>query len=433
MSTHHAVPAKHGQTESKSLPNKAAPGISYFTPAQTPPSGTALSPQPSGAPIPKLFAPLKIRDLTLQNRIFLSPLCQYSAQNGHLTPWHLSHLGGIISRGPGLAIIEATAVVPEGRITPEDSGIWLDSHVDAPFGLKTVVEFAHSQNQKIAIQLAHAGRKASTVAPWLSAGAVAGEDVNGWPKNVKAPSAVPYNEDHATPIEMSERDIEDVKKAWGEAVKRAVRAGFDVIEIHNAHGYLLHEFLSPVSNKRTDRYGGSFENRVRLTLEIVEVTRKAMPEGMPLFLRLSADDWLTHDGFEGESWTVEDSASLAPLLVERGVDLLDVSSGGAHPAQKIVGGPGYQAPFSKKIKKAVGDKMLVTAVGSIKGGKQAEAILTGKGKEEDARGEQELDAIVVGRMFQKNPGLVWTWAEDLECQINVANQIRWGFGGRAGG
>lgn len=270
------------------------------------------------------------------------------------------------------------------------------------------------------------------MAPWLSFGAVATEDVNGWPKNVKAPSAIPYNSDHASPTALSLDDIENLKKAWGEAVKRSLKAGFDVIEIHNAHGYLLHEFLSPVSNKRTDKYGGSFENRTRLTLEIVELTRKLIPETMPLFLRLSASDWLEHDGYEGESWTVADSAKLAPLLAEKGVDLLDVSSGGIHPAQKIKPGPGYQVPAAKEIKKVVGDKLLVSAVGTIVTGTQAEAILTGKGGDE-AKGEEELDAVFAGRMFQKNPGLVWSWAEDLECQIQVANQIRWGFAGRAGG
>jgi 2,4-dienoyl-CoA reductase-like NADH-dependent reductase (Old Yellow Enzyme family) len=402
--------------------------ISYFTPAQEPPSGTASDPQPDGKPIPKLFQPLKIRGLTLQNRIMLSPLCQYSAQDGHLTPWHMAHLGGIISRGPGLAIIEATAILPEGRITPQDIGIWSDKHVEGEYGLRRIVEFAHSQNQKIAIQIAHAGRKASTVAPWLGMDVLATEEVGGWPSNVRGPSAVPYNEDHATPKELSLDDIEELKKAWGAAVKRAVKAGFDVIEIHNAHGYLLHSFLSPISNKRTDRYGGSFENRVRLTLEIVEVSRKEMPESMPLFLRLSATDWLEHSG--EESWTVEESAKLASLLAEKGVDLLDVSSAGNSPAQKIKGGPGYQAGFAKTIKKAVGDKLLVSAVGTITNGKQAQAIISGEG--EQSMGSEELDLIAAGRMFQKNPGLVWAWAEDLGIQINVANQIRWGFGGRPG-
>lgn len=232
---------------------------------------------------------------------------------------------------------------------------------------------------------------------------------------------------------MTLEDIESLKKSWVAGVKRAVAAGFDVIEIHNAHGYLFHNFISPASNHRTDQYGGSFENRTRLTLEIVELTRKEMPKDMPLFLRLSATDWLdVNPEYKGESWTNEDSIKLAPLLAERGVDFLDVSSAGNHPMQKISTGPGYQAPFAKAIKKAVGDKMLVSAVGTITSGKQAEAIVTGKGSEEMAQGEQELDAVVVGRMFQKNPGLVWTWAEELGCQINVANQIRWGFGGRPG-
>ncbi|KAG9233018.1 putative mannose-1-phosphate guanyltransferase [Amylocarpus encephaloides] len=432
MSTHHAVDKNQGQTAHKSgIPNIAAERVPYFTPAQNPPSGTASDPQSSNEQIPKLFTPLKIRGLTLQNRIMLSPLCQYSAEDGHMTPWHMAHLGGIISRGPGLAMIEATAPVPEGRITPEDVGIWSDSHLQGPYSLKAVVDFAHSQNQKIAIQIAHAGRKASTVAPWLSFGAVATPEINGWPDNVKAPSAIPYNEDHCTPTALTLDEIEDLKKKWAEGVKRAVKAGFDVVEIHNAHGYLLHEFLSPVSNKRSDKYGGSFENRIRLTLEIVEATRAAMPEGMPLFLRLSASDWLEHDGYEGKSWTCEDSVRLAPLLAERGVDLLDVSSGGIHPAQKIQGGPGYQTPFAKAIKKVVGGKMLVGTVGTITSGTQAEAILTGKG--EGSHGETGLDLAIVGRVFQKNPGLVWSWADDLGCEINVANQIRWGFGGRAGG
>lgn len=315
-------------------------------------------------------------------------------------------------------MIEATAVVAEGRITPEDSGIWKDSQA---VELKKVVEFAHSQGQHIGIQLAHAGRKASTVAPWLSAGALATEDVNGWPDNVYGPSAIPYNEDHAMPKAMTESDIEELKKAWVAAVKRAVSAGFDVIEIHNAHGYLLHTFISPVSNKRTDKYGGSFENRVRLTLEIVDLTRKEIPDSMPLFLRISATDWLEETDYEGESWTIKDTARLAVLLAERGVDLIDVSSGGCHPKQHIHVRPGYQAPFAKEIKKAVGDKMAVGTVGAITSGKQANDLL-----------EEGLDLAIAGRMFQKNPSLVWTWAEELGVEINVANQIRWGFGGRPG-
>jgi len=400
--------------------NKAAPGISYFTPAQEPPSGTAKDPQSHpeshGGAIPKLFQPLTIRGVTFQNRFMVSPMCQYSADDGHHTAWHFAHLGGIISRGPALTMVEATSVTPEGRITPEDSGLWKDSQIEP---LKRIVEFAHSQGQKIGIQLAHAGRKASTIAPWLSGGAIATEEVGGWPNAVLGPSAIAYNDEHAMPIAMTLDDIEEFKKAWVAAVKRSLEAGFDVIEIHNAHGYLLHNFVSPVSNQRTDKYGGSFENRTRLTLELVDLTRQNVPEDMPVFLRISATDWLEYEG--GESWTVEDSVKLAGLAADHGVDLIDVSSGGNSPRQKIKGGPGYQAPFAKEIKKSVGDKLLVGTVGTIQTGTLANGLL-----------EDGLDLAIVGRWFQKDPSLVWTWAEELGVEINVANQIRWGFGGRPG-
>lgn len=315
---------------------------------------------------------------------------------------------------------------PRGRITPEDSGLWLDAHISM---LQQHVHFAHSQGQKIGIQIAHAGRKASTVAPWLSRAAVATKAVGGWPDDVVGPSAIAFNEDHATPREMTLEEIEELKQDFVSACRRAVTAGFDVIELHNAHGYLLHNFLSPVSNQRKDKYGGSFENRVRLTLEIVDLVRKEIPEDMPLFVRISATDWLEEvEGFGPEnSWTVKDSCKLAQLLAERGVDLIDVSSGGNHPQQKIKGGPGYQAGFAKEIKKAVGDKMYVATVGSITSGKQANELLEG-GKDDQ---DEPLDVVLAGRMFQKNPGLVWTWAEELDTGIYVANQIGWGFGGRA--
>ncbi len=362
----------------------------------------------------------------------LSPLCQYSAEDGHYTMWHLTHMGGIIQRGPGLAFVEATAVTPEGRITPEDVGLWKDSQIEP---LRKIVEFAHSQGQKIGIQLAHAGRKASTVAPWLSSGSVASTEVshlpthvylsktntdkiNGWPDQVYAPSAIAYNEKHVHPKEMTRDDIVRFKAAYKSAVERALAAGFDVIEIHNAHGYLLHEFVSPVSNKRTDEYGGSFENRIRLTLEIVELVRETIPEGMPLFLRISATDWLDETDIQ-EKWDGSQTVELAKILAAKGVDLLDVSSGGNHPAQKIKSGPAYQAPFAKQVKQAVGDKLLVGTVGSITTGSLANELL-----------EDGLDLAIVGRGFQKNPGLVWQWAEELGVEIQLANQIRWGFGGR---
>ncbi|KAL9069644.1 MAG: hypothetical protein Q9157_006098 [Trypethelium eluteriae] len=418
---HHAVTVKV-QGEPHNV-NKAAPGISYFTPAQEPPAGTALGMKEDGKPIPKLFQSLKLRGLTLQNRIMVSPMCQYSAPDGHFTMWHWTHLGGIVQRGPGITFIEATAITPEGRITPEDSGLWKDSQV-AP--LKQIVEFTHIQGQKIGIQLGHAGRKASTVAPWLSSGDIAGEELNGWPNAVVAPTAVPFNERHAKPHALTIADITALKKAFAASVQRALSAGFDAVEIHAAHGYLIHEFLSPVVNDRTDEYGGSFENRTRFLLELVDLVRAELPTEMPLFVRVSATDWLEEvEEFKGkETWTLEQTVELARILAQRGVDLLDVSSGGAHPAQKIKGGPGYQAPFARAIKKAVGDAMAVGTVGTITNGVQANDLLEGKGD------NQPLDLAIAGRAFQKNPGLAWAWADDLGVEVNWANQIRWGFGGR---
>ncbi|KAF2098162.1 NADPH dehydrogenase [Rhizodiscina lignyota] len=411
--SHHAATISNDKIhEEPHNVNKSAPGISYFTPAQDPPAGTSLAPETA----PKLFKPLTLRGLTLQNRIMLSPLCQYSAEDGHLTAWHFTHLGGIIQRGPGLTTVEATAVLPEGRITPEDSGLWKDSQIEP---LRKIVEFAHSQGQKIMIQLGHAGRKASTVAPWLSTGDVATEELNGWPDQTVAPSAIAYNDRHAMPRAMTKKDITELKIAFAMAVKRALTAGFDAIEIHGAHGYLLHEFLSPASNKRTDEYGGSFENRTRLLLETAELVRNLIPDDMPLFVRLSATDWLEETELKDESWTVEQTVKLAMLLADQGVDCLDTSSGGLHELQHIHAGPGYQAPFAKAIKEAVGDKMAVGVVGSITSGKQANQLL-----------EEGLDVATVGRAFQKNPGLVFAWGDELGHPVNMPNQIRWGFGGR---
>jgi 2,4-dienoyl-CoA reductase-like NADH-dependent reductase (Old Yellow Enzyme family) len=227
---------------------------------------------------------------------------------------------------------------------------------------------------------------------------------------------------------MTIAEIDQLKADFVAAAQRAVSAGFDVIELHFAHGYLVSSFLSPAVNTRTDRYGGSFENRVRLALELVDATRAAIPEDMPLFVRISATDWLdTNPDWKGESWTVDDSVKLAQILADRGVDVLDVSTGGNHAAQKVHTGPGYQAVQAKKIKAAVGDRMLVSAVGTIKTGDLAEKIISGTpGDAEDV----PLDLVAAGRMFQKNPGLVWAWADDLEVSINVAHQIGWGFGGR---
>ncbi|KAL7946849.1 hypothetical protein V8C42DRAFT_318929 [Trichoderma barbatum] len=408
------------------IPNVAAKGVSFFTPEQDPVPGSASQAQTSGKPVPKLFTPLQIRDIQLPNRIWVSPMCQYSAHEGFHTPWHITHYGGMAQRGPGLIMIEATAVQANGRITPEDSGIWLDAHVDT---LKKHVDFAHSQNGLIGIQLGHAGRKASTVAPWLSSGATATEEVGGWPADVIGPSNEAFNEHYPKPRAMSLAEIEKFKHDFLSAVRRALLAGFDVIELHFAHGYLVSSFLSPAVNKRTDQYGGSFENRARLALELVDATRQIIPKGMPLFVRISATDWLdTNPEWKGgPSWNVDESVKLAKLLVQRGVDVLDVSSGGNHSQQKVIGGPGYQAPFAKKIKAAVGDTMLVSSVGSIKTGEIAQKLIEGSDEVDDT----PLDLIAAGRMFQKNPGLVWAWADELEVSIVLAHQIAWGFGGRA--
>ncbi|KAJ5537389.1 hypothetical protein N7513_010575 [Penicillium frequentans] len=409
------------QSTRPDIVNKPAEGISYFTPAQVPPAGSAAIPQSDGSQPPKLFQPFKVRGVTFHNRIGLSPLCQYSADDGHMTDWHMAHLGGIAQRGPGLLMVEATAVQPEGRITPQDHGLWKDSQIEP---LRRVVEFVHSQNQIIGLQVAHAGRKASTVAPWLSAGDTASEAVGGWPNNVIGPSDVPFKDEFPTPKAMTKADIEQLKKDWVAAVKRAVKAGVDFVEIHNAHGYLLMSFVSPAVNHRTDEYGGSFENRIRLTMEIAKLTRENVPDDMPVFLRISATDWLEESMPDQPSWRVEDTVRLAKALADSGnIDVMDISSGGNHSKQHIHARPAFQAPFAIKVKEAVGDKLKVGSVGMIDSGHMANGLLENDG----------LDFVLIGRGFQKNPGLVWTWAEELNVEIGMANQIRWGFASRGGG
>ncbi|KAF4826041.1 NADPH dehydrogenase afvA [Colletotrichum tropicale] len=422
--THRITQSQPGVKAEEGRFNEAADNCSFFSPKQIPRPGSAVDPQPSGEPIPKLFTPLKIRGATLQNRIWVSPMCQYSAHEGFHTPWHITHYGGMAQRGPGLMMVEATAVQANGRITPEDSGIWLDAHVET---LKKHVEFAHSQNQLIAIQLAHAGRKASTLAPWLGFETLAGQEAGGWPQDVVGPSDLAWSDKHATPREMTIAEIDQLKQDFVKGAYRSLHAGFDVIELHFAHGYLISSFLSPASNKRTDQYGGSFENRTRLAIELVDAVREVIAEDMPLFVRISATDWLdTNPEWDGPSWTVDESVKLAQILADHGVDVLDVSTGGNHSQQKIVASAGFQAPMAKKIKAAVGDKMLVSAVGIIRDGNLAEKLIRGS----DEEGDTPLDLIAAGRGFQKNPGLVWQWADDLGVDIHVAKQIGWGFKGR---
>ncbi|KAL4783617.1 hypothetical protein BJX76DRAFT_245297 [Aspergillus varians] len=419
------------------IPNPSAPGLSYYTPAQTPPAGTfqeqasnheeGQEPPSPPPPPPKLFTPLKLRSLTLPNRLILAPLCQYSADHttARATDWHLAHLGGIIQRGPGLSITEATAVQRIGRITPQDLGLYEDAQI-AP--LRRITEFAHGQGQRVAVQLGHSGRKGSVVAPWLSGNAMASgaEEVGGWPGEIVGPSAIAWEEGvNAVPRELTGEGIEGVRADFVAAARRAVVAGFDAVEVHAAHGYLLHQFLSPVSNRRADGYGGSFEGRVRLLLEVCEGVREVIPEGMPLLVRISATDWFEFDeGLKGEfpeSWTVEQSVRLAGLLADRGVDLVDVSSGGIHAKSAIAikAGPAYQVHFAQEIKRAVGDRLLVSAVGGIKTGTLAEEVL-----------QSGIDAVQAGRWFQQNPGLVRAFANDLGVKVRMATQIDWSFEGR---
>jgi 2,4-dienoyl-CoA reductase-like NADH-dependent reductase (Old Yellow Enzyme family) len=289
----------------------------------------------------ELFSPLEIRGVTLPNRIVVSPMCQYSSDDGFASDWHLVHLGSRAVGGAGLIFVEATAVTPEGRISPGDMGLWKDDHIEK---LKQIATFLHTQGAAAGIQLAHAGRKASMMRPWQTE-RVAGPEDGGW-TDVAAPSPIPFAPHYAPPHELDKPGIERLTEQFGAAAKRALAAGFDVIEIHSAHGYLLHEFLSPLSNRRTDEYGGPFANRIRLLTEVVFSVRREW-QG-PLFVRISATDWM-----EG-GWDATQSVELAKVLKEHAVDLIDASSGGLVPNAKIPAGPGYQAPFAERIRREAG-------------------------------------------------------------------------------
>ncbi|MCW2925156.1 MAG: NADH:flavin oxidoreductase, partial [Thermoleophilia bacterium] len=310
---------------------------------------------------PILFTPLQLRDVTLPNRIAMSPMCQYSSDDGFATDWHLAHVGARAVGGAGLVIMEASAVSAAGRITAHDLGIWKDEHVE---GLARVAAFARAQGAVPGIQLAHAGRKASTARPWEGGGPIAVDAPGGWP--VVGPSPLAFDEGAQVPHELTVDEIADVVANFAAAAVRAERAGFDVVELHAAHGYLLHEFLSPLANQRADGYGGDFEGRARLTLECIAAVREVWPAGKPLLLRVSATDWV-----EG-GWDVDDTVRLAGLAQAAGVDLVDCSSGGASPLQQITVGPGYQAPFAAAVRAA---GVPSGAVGLITEPEQAEALL----------------------------------------------------------
>ncbi len=309
-----------------------------------------------------LFTPLTLRELELRNRIAVSPMCQYSAQDGFASDWHLVHLGSRAVGGAGLVAFEATAVEARGRISPRDLGIWKDAQVE---GLARIVRFVKEQGAATCLQLAHAGRKASVGAPWQDGGAPLGESAGGW--KVVGPSAVPFAAGHPLPDALDEAGLRAVTASFVEGTRRALGAGFDAVELHAAHGYLLHQFLSPLSNRRTDRYGGSFENRARFPREVIAAVREVWPERLPLLVRVSATDWA-----EG-GWTPDETVELCRGLRGLGVDLVDVSSGGLVPNAKVPVGAGYQTPFAERVRREAG--IATGAVGLITAAEQAEHIL----------------------------------------------------------
>lgn len=327
----------------------------------------------------ELFQPLKIRSVELKNRIVVSPMCQYSSVDGFANDWHLVHLGTRAVGGAALVFTEAIAVSPEGRITPHDLGIYKNEHI--PF-LKRITDFIKGQNAVPGIQLAHAGRKASHHRPW-DGGAALKEDENAW--TTQAPSAIPYKGDEPLPHELSKEEIKKVIGDFKQAVIRAEEAGFQIIELHAAHGYLIHEFLSPLSNHRRDEYGGSFESRSRFLIDIIEAARQVWSEDKPLFVRISASDWV--DG----GWNIEESVELCRILKAKAVDLIDCSSGGNSPAQKIASGPMYQTPFAERIKKETG--IMTGAVGLITNSEQAESIIK----------NEQADLIFLARQLLREP------------------------------
>jgi 2,4-dienoyl-CoA reductase-like NADH-dependent reductase (Old Yellow Enzyme family) len=335
----------------------------------------------------KLFEPITLRSLTARNRIWLAPMCEYSAVDGVPNDWHLVHLGARATGGFGLVMTEASAVVPEGRISPEDAGIWNDEQAEA---WRRIVDFVHEQGAPIGVQLAHAGRKASTYRPWDERSGTIPADDGGW-KTV-APSDVPF-EGYAEPGRLAVEEIADVVRAFADATRRAVAVGFDTVEIHAAHGYLLHQFLSPLSNRRDDDYGGSFENRARLVLEVVDAVRSELPDSAPLLVRISGTDWI--DG----GWDLEQSQRLGVLLKEHGVDLVDVSSGGNAPAS-IPLEPGYQVPLSAGVRQS---GIATGAVGLITDPEQAEKIL--------ANGE--ADVVLLARAALREPAWPLRAAHEL--------------------
>jgi 2,4-dienoyl-CoA reductase-like NADH-dependent reductase (Old Yellow Enzyme family) len=342
-----------------------------------------------------LFSPFTLRDVTLRNRIGMSPMCQYSSDEGLANDWHLVHLGARAAGGAGLITVEATAVEPEGRITPHDLGLWEHSQIEP---LQRIVRFIHEQGAVPALQLAHAGRKGSKSRTWEGDSPLSPGE-GGW--EVVGPSTVAVGPTWQTPRALTVSEISRIREAFRSAASRAVSAGFRWIEIHAAHGYLLHSFLSPLSNLRTDEYGGSFENRTRFLLETVRAVRTSIPDSCVLAVRLSCSDW--YDG----GWTIEESVDLSRLLREDGVDLIDCSSGGTIPYATIPLEPGYQVPFAARIRREVG--IATAAVGLIRDPIHAEEIIS----------SGQADVVLLGRELLRNPSWVFQAAKVLQVAIDV--------------
>ncbi|MFC4463338.1 NADH:flavin oxidoreductase/NADH oxidase [Streptomyces xiangluensis] len=351
-----------------------------------------------------LFEPYTLRDLTIPNRVWMPPMCQYSAAPegqgmGAPNDWHFAHYAARATGGTGLIVVEATAVSAEGRISPYDLGIWNDTQTEA---FRRITHFLKGQGTVPAVQLAHAGRKASTDRTWKG-GAPVGAEAHGW--QPLGPSPLAFDANHPVPTELTVEGIQEIVGQFADAARRALDAGFEIVEIHGAHGYLIGEFLSPHSNRRTDAYGGSYENRTRLALEVVDAVRAVWPDDKPLFFRISATDWLEQNG-----WTADDTVRFAAELTTHGVDLLDVSSGGNASGVRIPVGPGYQVPFAARVKNET--SMPVAAVGLITDVEQAEKIL--------ANGE--ADAVLLGRELLRNPSWARHAARELGSEAHVPDQ-----------
>jgi 2,4-dienoyl-CoA reductase-like NADH-dependent reductase (Old Yellow Enzyme family) len=340
--------------------------------------------------VTKLFEPFLLRGVTARNRAWVSPMCQHSARDGQPTDWHLVHLGSRAVGGAGLVMAESTSVRADGRISPFDAGIWSDEHIGA---WRRITSFVREQGALAAVQISHAGRKASTHRPWEGRGSLQATE-GGWP--TVGPTGEPFG-DYVRPRALATDELDQIVRCFGRAASRASVAGFEVLEVHAAHGYLLHQFLSPLSNDRTDDYGGSFENRIRLTVRAVDEVRRCWPEHLPLFVRVSATDWV-----EG-GWNIDDTVGLAHVLKDHGVDLIDVSTGGNVAQAQIPVGPGYQVPFAAKVKHAA--NIATAAVGLVSDAHHAQSIL--------AAGA--ADAIMIGRAHLDDPYWARKAAQTLQA------------------